>query len=349
MKKLTWFTLVLGLAALVLFSCKKTTDTPSPNDQIQEGAPLFNGGPMGVCYGPYHLADFLTTPFAQAPGTLIPPSQIDTDLGMIATYFNFFRTYTLADGLDTIPYFAQQHNLQVALGVWVDPGDTVANYQQAVTAVRLAKQYPDQVKCIVVGNEPSIVNTPLDMIVNVMSDVYNLSQQQGITVPITACIDGGHVGVSTNILNACTSLNNAGSRYIFLTIYPYYGQVATGANTPGNIQANMEYSYTTAIQPCESAGLTVIIGEMGWPSGTQNNETAGTLETPANMGTNYAASLSWVNGNNQGSSVFPPNKVYTTFWFEMFDEPWKINEPNGVGPCWGVYYNQSNPALKFTP
>jgi hypothetical protein len=25
------------------------------------------------------------------------------------------------------------------------------------------------------------------------------------------------------------------------------------------------------------------------------------------------------------------------FYFEAFDEPWKTMEPNGVGPCWGLY------------
>ncbi len=90
---------------------------------------------------------------------------------------------------------------------------------------------------------------------------------------------------------------------------------------------------------------------MGWPSGTKDNETEvpAEWENKINMAKNYAASLSWIRGNNQGSTVFPPNKVYTTFWFEMFDEPWELGEPRGIGLCWGIYFNNNNPVRKFDP
>lgn len=356
MNKIKNFALLFGLASIIFFSCQKkevTSPVPDP-DPILGGTSLFTGtSPMGVCYGPYHIGDFKADPFTQAPGTHIPASQIDTDLGMIAQHFSFFRTYTQVDGMDTIPYFAKKHNLQVALGVWVWPNDSNKTKLEVETAVRLAKQYPQQVRCIVVSNEPTNNGVTLSQVVDAMNDVKELAQQAGINTPITSCIKAGTVANGQVVVDACKSLNHADSRYIFVTIYPYDGQVFNPVpyNTPDDIKKNMEYSYGQAIKPCEDAGLNVIIGEMGWPSGTDNNETQKPTEweNNINMGKNYAASLSWISGNNQGSTVFPPNKIYTTFWFEMFDEPWKLGEPRGVGPCFGIYYNNPNPGRKFNP
>ncbi|MBE0647301.1 MAG: hypothetical protein IH596_05935 [Bacteroidales bacterium] len=361
MNKLNKFAFLIVMASFALFSCQKKEDPDPVNDPdpILGGTALFTGAsPMGVCYGPYHIGDFKVTPFPQAPGKHVPASQIDTDLGMIAQHFTFFRTYTQSDGMDTVPYFAKKHNLQVALGVWVWPNDATKTTLEANTAVRLAKQYPDQVRCITVSNEPSANGVTFARVVEVMNEVHAMMKTAGISKPLSSCIKGPEVKNAQVVLDACKNLNDAGSRHIFLTIYPYGGQRfnPTPYNTPGDIKANMDYSYGNAIKPCEDAGLNVIIGEMGWPSGIDNNETPAPAsdkpldwETVAHTTANYFASLSWIRGNHQGSTVFP-DKIYTTFWFEMFDEPWKMGEDSrGTGPCYGIYYNNPNPGMKFDP
>ena len=88
--------------------------------------------------------------------------------------------------------------------------------------------------------------------------------------------------------------------------------------------------------------LCVVIGEIGWPSGTDNNGTKTARENPVNEGINFKASLRWVDGKNF------LNKAYNSFWFEMFDEPWKKNEPKGVGPSWGIYEQNGAQTPKFT-
>jgi exo-beta-1,3-glucanase (GH17 family) len=37
---------------------------------------------------------------------------------------------------------------------------------------------------------------------------------------------------------------------------------------------------------------------------------------------------------------------FDTYWFEMFDEPWKTQE-GPQGPHWGLYTSGSNPQPKF--
>ncbi|MFC2102488.1 hypothetical protein ACFLS7_05795 [Bacteroidota bacterium] len=364
MKKLNKFAIFIVMASFALFSCQKKKDPAPVNDPdpILGSSFLFTGAsPMGVCYGPYHMGDFKADPFLQAPGKKIPVTQIDTDLGMIAQHFTFFRTYTQSDGMDTVPHFAKKHNLQVALGVWVYPNDASKTKWEAETAVRLAKQYPDQVRCITVSNEPSTVQgLTYARVAEVMNEVHSMMQKAGVNKPLSSCIKGPQVNDNNAkvVLDACKNLNDANNRHIFLTIYPYGGQRGNPVpyNTPGDIKANMDYSYGNAIKPCEDAGLNVIIGEMGWPSGKDNNETPAPpsekpldWETVDNMKANYFATLSWMRGHHEGSTVFP-DKIYTTFWFEMFDEPWKIYEDpsRGTGPCYGLYYNNPDPPAKFT-
>jgi hypothetical protein len=48
----------------------------------------------------------------------------------------------------------------------------------------------------------------------------------------------------------------------------------------------------------------------------------------------------WVSGTN------PLGMSFDTYWFEMFDEPWKTQE-GPQGPHWGLYTSGSNPQPKF--
>ena len=141
------------------------------------------------------------------------------------------------------------------------------------------------------------------------------------------------------ILGKCRDLNDVGNRIILMTIYPYYGQKTNNQNNPSDISGNMSWSYDNGMkQAIQGYGLSVVIGEIGWPS--QGNDPA--MENTSNEEVNFTASLHWINGaNNQSQS-------YNTFWFSIFDEPWKTNEPYGIGPYWGIYPSDGSIQAKFT-
>jgi exo-beta-1,3-glucanase (GH17 family) len=80
-------------------------------------------------------------------------------------------------------------------------------------------------------------------------------------------------------------------------------------------------------------GKKIVIAEIGWPSA------GGRLTTPENERVNYQTTKNLLSGAT-------PQWALDTFWFEMFDEPWKTDE--GVwGPYWGLYTSDSKPKFDF--
>ncbi len=333
------------LMLFVIASCNKDNDSTPENPNILEAKKdvIATLEHMGICYGPYHKS-------GQAPGTSVPLQQIDTDLTIIAEHFDFFRTYTVADNMDKVVGVAASKNLQVALGVHCyttaqgGAAKTKADIDKAITAT---KGNINTVVCIIVGNEtnfgkgsnPNYVDPSI--VAGYMEYTKTKINEAGISLPITSCLSAG--GADKNsaeyapaILEKCRDLNKKEHKIVMINIYPYYGQVYNYVNnnmpvTPGDISGNMNWSFDNqGIKAAEAQyGLAVIIGEIGWPTG-------GTFEfqTVANSELNFKTTLDWINGNNRD------HQAYNTFWFEMFDEPWKKNEPNGAGPHWGLY--QSN-------
>src|ERR1700724_3586152 len=86
------------------------------------------------------------------PGLIVSPEQIRQDLVELAKVANCVRTYSVDNGLDKVPELASKVGLKVLLGVWI--GDNRRkNTTLSDTAIALAKEYPDTVKAIIVGNE----------------------------------------------------------------------------------------------------------------------------------------------------------------------------------------------------
>jgi exo-beta-1,3-glucanase (GH17 family) len=342
MKKL--IIVVVSFLAILAFSCKKSSTTENPIIAEAFDDIFLAAQHMGVNYGPYHFD-------GQAPGTAIPVSQIQADLSSIAQHFKFLRTYTVEDGMDQVIPEAAAKNLQVCVGIYCNPGNDARTKADIDLAVSQASKHPGTVTAFVIGNETNLNGpnyVPDDKVASLMDYAKQKITAANLTdVSVTSCITGtgglsGGMGDShacQAIMGKCRDLNDAGNRIILMTIYPYYGQKTNGLNTPSDISGNMSWSYDNGMKQAISAyGLSVIIGEIGWPS--QGNDPA--MENNANEGLNFVASLHWINGNNG------QNQAYNTFWFSMFDEPWKTNEPYGIGPYWGIYPSNGSTQSKFT-
>jgi|GEM_PF-864296 len=326
----------------LIASCNKDNDSTPENPDVLAAKKdvIATHEHMGVCYGPYHKS-------GQAPGSSIPMTQIETDLTIIAEHFDFFRTYTVADNMDKVAEVAANKGLQVALGVHCyttaqgGASKTKADIDKAVNA---AKANVNTVVCIIVGNETSLGKgsnpnyVDPAVVAGYMDYAKTKVDEAGISLPITSCLSAG--GADKNspeyapaILEKCRDLNDKEHRIIMMNIYPYYGQVYNYVQhgtpvTPGDITGNMSWSFNNqGIKAAETKyGLAVVIGEIGWPTGGDFN-----FQTIANSELNFKSTLDWINGNNSD------RQAYNTFWFEMFDEPWKKDEPNGAGPNWGLY------------
>ncbi|MDZ7743755.1 MAG: hypothetical protein U5Q03_18980 [Bacteroidota bacterium] len=335
----------LFLMAFVFVSCEKEEEkNDNPQLAVLEAQKdiVASVEYMGICYGPYHHD-------GQAPGTAISKSQIETDLGMIAKHFDFLRTYTVADGMEQVVPVAASKGLEVALGVHCYPNDAAATKADIDKAVQQAKAHPATILALVIGNETNLHgpnHVPPATVADYMKYAKQKLDEQGLEEPVTSCITGvgadhinsyGDQDYCGPILQQCKDLNKPDHRVVLLTIYPYYGN-----GQPNEIGGNMQWSYNHGMSNAENNfGLGVIIGEIGWPTGASNNGTQTARENIAYCETNFKTSLDWVNGNNF------MNQAYNSFWFEIFDEPWKTQEPNGIGPSWGIYAKNGAQTPKF--
>lgn len=283
---------------------------------------------FGVCYSPYHRTN--TFP----PGGVTEPG-VDADMQIISRKFTRIRTYGVDGGNQWNVDKATKYKLTLALGVWVTPNNlpaTQAQIDQALSQAQSAgNKYGTRLTLdLVIGNEVNRQDVGVykpDLIRAAMQ--YAKAKVPGypaVSARVTTCFSG-------------TVLQNPNSEWLpvvdecntvaYLTVYPWYGGAA-----PGNIDPQMQWSWNNGLKQVRERGKQVVIAEIGWPS-------AGGRDTSvANEQTNYAVTRKWVSGTNSLGMAFD------TFWFEMFDEPWKTQE-GPQGPHWGLYTSGSNPQPKF--
>ena len=281
---------------------------------------MSNGSyPMCVCYGPYHQAGL----GPESGG--YTQTDIENDMAIIAKYFKKIRTYAVDDANQWNVQVASQYGLKVCLGAAIKSAwpDTQS---QIDTAIQQAKTYPGTVEHIIVGNEVDRVSDPAT-VSNALD--YAIQNKSGLNIPVTSCFTGT-AGTKTDWQNAIRRCEEV----VYLTVYPWW---APNTPPPDNIDANMQWSYDNGIKQVifPPVQRRVIIAEIGWPSAGVSDK--GT--TPENEALNYPTTQSWVSGNNT------LNLSLETFWFEMFDEPWKTDE-GAQGPFWGLYGSGTNPRQK---
>ena len=86
------------------------------------------------------------------PKLQITPEQIDEDLTQLAHITDCVRTYSVELGQDQVASIARRHGLKVIQGMWLGTKPD-KNRAEIDTAVKIANQYPDVVRALVVGNE----------------------------------------------------------------------------------------------------------------------------------------------------------------------------------------------------
>lgn len=348
MIKLKRVTIPIILFILISFgfiSCK-TIEDPLPVVHPTERSFFTSTTHMGVNYEPYHYD-------GQHPGVPVPVSQLQADIALISQTFSYFRTFTVEDNMDQAIPIAAGYNLQVAVGVYCHPGDSARTKANIDKAVDMAALYPSTVACLVIGNKTNIKNdthyVPSTIVMEYM--IYTKSKliARGLNIPITSCITGGGADPDYDdptqefcgvIMQACRDLNDADKRVILLSMYPYWGQYYSGKNAPDNIMEGMTWSYQHGIKQAKLMyDVCSMVGEIGWPSASYGIATA--RENKANEGINFTATLSWLNGNNEQFQAFQG------LWYMMFDQPYRIHEPNEVGPHWGLYEKGDVATPKF--
>ena len=249
--------------------------------------------------------------------THIAPEQIAQDLAQLAKISDCVRTYSIENGLDQVPALAAKVGLKVIQGIWLG-SNRLKNLAQISTVVRLAKEYPDVITAVVVGNEVLLRGemTTSDLAATIRS------VKSQVSVPITYADVWEYWLRNREIYEAVD--------FVTIHILPYWEDFP--------IRAKHAAAHVDAIRKRMAVafpGKEILIGETGWPS--QGRMREGALPSRTNQARVVSEILGLAKQEN-----FRVNLI------EAYDQPWKRQLEGTVGGYWGLIDSVQR-AVKYPP
>ena len=272
-----------------------------PNDKLQ-----------CISYAP-----FRSNQTSLSPATQVSREQIAEDLVQLAKISHCIRTYATDLGLDQIPELAAQAGLKVIQGIFLDK-DRQKNLTQIATAIRLAREYPETIIALVVGNETLLRH---DIAASDLAATIRSIKAQ-VTVPVTYA-DVWEFWLSNRELSDAVD-------FITIHILPYW------ENDP--VRAELAAAHVDIIRRRVAAtfpGKEILIGEVGWPSEGRMRESA--LPSPVNQARVVSEVLDLAR-----------REKFRVNLFEAYDESWKREIEGTIGGSWGLF-DSGQRALKYPP
>ncbi len=264
-------------------------------------APLAAGEKLYcLSYAPFRGAQ---TPFD--PTFKVSAAQIDDDLTRLAKITDCVRTYSVEFGQDQIAGIAKKHGLKVLQGIWLTD-DARKNAFNVETGIRIANEYPDTVRALIVGNEVLLRG---NMTADDLAATIRAVKAQ-VNVPVTYA-DVWEYWLKNPQLAAVTD-------FITIHILPYWEDFPIPASQAAAHVDDIRRRVAAAFP-----GKEVIIGEVGWPSEGRMRE--GALPSPANQARVIQDVLALAKQQNYRVNVI-----------EAFDQPWKRGLEGTVGGYWGL-------------
>ncbi|WP_164937534.1 glycosyl hydrolase family 17 protein [Bradyrhizobium guangxiense] len=252
-----------------------------------------------------------------SPATQVSREQIAEDLAQLAKISNCIRIYATDLGLDQIPELASRAGLKVIQGIFLDK-DQQKNQTQISTAIRLARDYPETIIALVVGNETLLRKdiTVSDLIATIRS------VKAQVSVPVTYA-DVWEFWLANRELYEAVD-------FVTIHILPYWENVPIPAESAAAHADKIRREIASAFP-----GKEILIGEIGWPSQGRMRESA--LPSPINQARVVSEVLGLARREN-----------FRVNLFEAYDESWKRDIEGTVGGSWGLFEGERR-TLKYPP
>jgi glucan 1,3-beta-glucosidase len=273
--------------------------------------PLANGGKLYcISYAPFRDGQ---DPLVES--TKVTAEQIDEDLALLSRYTDCIRTYSLENGLDQIPAIAQRHGMKVLLGIWL-ANSAEKNQRQIITAVQLAKNFPDVIRAIVVGNEVLLRG---ELSVTDLTALISEVKAQ-VSMPVTYA----------DVWEFWLRYSDVQYAVDFVTIHilPYWEDFP--------LPAAVAAAHVDAIRQKVAAAIPnkeIVVGEVGWPSAGRMREAA--RPSRSNQARVIEETVALAKRENFRLNVI-----------EAFDQPWKRALEGATGGYWGIF-DRATQAPKF--
>jgi exo-beta-1,3-glucanase (GH17 family)/cellulose synthase/poly-beta-1,6-N-acetylglucosamine synthase-like glycosyltransferase len=267
---------------------------------------------------PARIQGFAFSPFRvnEDPTRFEMPTdaEIDEDLKLLEGKVNAVRTYSVGGTLADIPELAERHDMNVALGAWLD-SHRDKNEEQLKTAIDLASAHQNVVR-VVVGNEVLLRgDLPIDEL-----EKYLDRARDAIEQPV-----GTAETWDTWLLHPELAQH---VDFIGVHLLPYWEGVPVDQAVDYSMAQYRRLQKTFPHKP-------IIIAEIGWPSRGRTHESA--VASDANEALFLRRFL------------YRAQKEHLAYYvMEAFDQPWKAYMEGAVGSYWGVYDVNRQPKFEFT-
>jgi exo-beta-1,3-glucanase (GH17 family) len=259
-----------------------------------------------VSYAPFRQAG--ETPLD--PHAFISPERIDADLRVLSQRFDCVRTYSQGQGLSAVPRIAARHGMKVLMGIWLG-ADPQANAEQVRLGIAAARETPQALRGVVVGNEVLLRG---ELSATALAG-YVRQVRDAVDAPVTYA----------DVWEFWLRYPQMAASVDFITIHilPYWEDKPV---PPERAVRHVAEVYARVQQAFP--GRRVMIGETGWPSaGRPRQRAAASVINEARYLREFLRYAAKVN--------LPYNVI------EAFDQPWKRAQEGTVGGYWGIYDAQA--------
>jgi exo-beta-1,3-glucanase (GH17 family) len=286
------------------------------NNQPQDAGPDVPSGKLrSLSFAPYHDG------FSPIEQKFPEPEHIDADIQVVADKTYNIRTYSVRGGMQPTPEFARQHGVDMIMGGWLGDGHP-ENKIEMHTLIDAAKQNPDVVKRVIVGNEVLLrKDMDIDRLIGYIRQV-----KQAIKQPVT------YADVWSSYMQYPQLFNEVD--FITIHILPYWEDEPVAIE---HAAAHVEKIVKQIQDKAHSMGVNkpILIGESGWPAvGRQRGAAVPGVVNEVR----FIRELIQV-AHRQG---FDYNIV------EAFNQPWKSNSEGVVGANWGLLTIDREPVFPLT-
>ncbi len=246
----------------------------------------------------------------QSPGSPVDEAQIRARLGIIRPYTRWVRTFSCTDGHERTPRIAHELGLKTLVGAWLGTDRTI-NEREIAGAIEIARA--GHADILAVGNEVLLrEDLSEDELLDYMSRVR---QAVPPDVPV-GYVDAYYLFERHPRITAACDV-------VLTNCYPFW----EGCPRDQAI-AYMQSMYQRTV--AVAAGKKVVISETGWPhTGTAFHGAVPTVEGAMRY---FIDTFRWARRDD-----------VEVFYFEAFDEAWKVGAEGDVGAYWGLWDKHGQP------
>jgi len=249
------------------------------------------------CYGPFRKNE------NPDKGVYPTTRELKEDVSFISKFFGGIRIYEITH-LEQVPELCDEHGIDCYAGAWISK-HKIENEKEIKKLIKIANSKYKSVKGVVVGNE---VLLRKDLPKKELSD-YIKKVNAATEIPVGTAETWKELLENKDIAENCD--------FILVHIHPYW----EGVSIEKAVEHVFEkYELVKKAFPEKN----VIIGETGWPSkGDKIGKAVPSLENQVRFFESFTKQAK--------------EKKIPYFYFEVFNEEWKIKFEGDAGAYWGIF------------